>query len=941
MNTKVITDVKIEDGVGVVHLDTNYNIAKINVTLGGEVDGMAVNATVEYAQNRVTSDLIWFSNATGVVNSTLEFVPNAAVTASDIYITLSEKDAFVSKVELFLAEDIDLAKCYPLYKDTDLKKNYYLDTVTVFTPLEGYSQYTVYTSLNGRDFDEVARKTSKESCTENGEVYYLNGKEARIIRVYIEYNSGSSEAVLNKIEFTGRESANPVIYPTEIDIPSFKDSKYNVEITTDDTLAEVYSIVERRVGAEYKNWFVLELSEEKEYDYFEIENCNGKIKISGNNGVSLATGINHYLKYYCNVNISQVGDQISMPDEPIPVEEVIHRETKAKIRYAYNYCTLSYSMAFWGEEEWQNELDWLALNGVNLVLDATAQEEVWRRFLKGLGYSHDAIKRFIAGPAYYAWAYMANLTGFGGPVHDSWFEERCDLARKNQLKMRKLGMKPILQGYSGMVPVDICDYDADAEVIPQGTWCSFRRPDMLKTTSDCFKKYAHRFYEAQKEVYGDVSNFFATDPFHEGGITLDMSPRDISRNVLSAMLEENPHAVWVVQSWQNNPTSELLCGIEDIGKNHAVILDLYAEKQPNYPKGNPDNPSFGYDEEFNHTPWLYCMLNNFGGRLGLHGHLDNLAREIPKVFTNCKSVSGIGITPEASVNNPILYEFFFESVWVEDASRPMEEISLDLWIKKYITRRYGKVSHNAYKAWMILKDTVYKAELNMLGQGAPESIVNARPNLAINAASTWGNAVISYDKALLIEAKELLLKDYNMLKESAGYMYDVVTLLQQVLSNDAQNIHGKMASAFKAGNIREFASYSEQFLKLIDKMDKVTGSNAYYMLGRWVEQAKALGRNADDFSKRLYELNAKALVTTWGAYNQAEIGGLHDYSNRQWSGLFEDFYKKRWQMWIDARLRELKGEDFTEPQWFEFEWAWARSNTKYPVTPLALNISEI
>ena len=46
-------------------------------------------------------------------------------------------------------------------------------------------------------------------------------------------------------------------------------------------------------------------------------------------------------------------------------------------------------------------------------------------------------------------------------------------------------------------------------------------------------------------------------------------------------------------------------------------------------------------------------------------------------------------------------------------------------------------------------------------------------------------------------------------------------------------------------------------------------------------------------------------------------------------------------MWIDARLRELKGEDFTEPQWFEFEWAWARSNTKYPVTPLALNISEI
>ena len=33
--------------------------------------------------------------------------------------------------------------------------------------------------------------------------------------------------------------------------------------------------------------------------------------------------------------------------------------------------------------------------------------------------------------------------------------KRTELARKNQLIMRKLGMQPILQGYSGMVPVDV------------------------------------------------------------------------------------------------------------------------------------------------------------------------------------------------------------------------------------------------------------------------------------------------------------------------------------------------------------------------------------------------------------------------------------------------------------------------------------------------------
>lgn len=96
----------------------------------------------------------------------------------------------------------------------------------------------------------------------------------------------------------------------------------------------------------------------------------------------------------------------------------------------------------------EKELDWLALNGVNVVLDATAQEEVWRRFLTELGYTHQEAKDFIAGPAYYAWAYIGKSFRLWRPVHDTWFTERTELARKNQLIMRKLGMQPVLQGYS-------------------------------------------------------------------------------------------------------------------------------------------------------------------------------------------------------------------------------------------------------------------------------------------------------------------------------------------------------------------------------------------------------------------------------------------------------------------------------------------------------------
>lgn len=895
---------------------------------------------VKYALNTVLSDLIPFGSATIGKEKSVKISSETPVAASHIFVTISHTKDFVKEIKLYEELNKKEEYYYPAYFDTTLEANYYLDTVSVFTGKEGYSYYSIFTSLDGRDFEFLASKQNEKPCDfETGDVYSVGGREARIIRVYIEYNSSSTGALLEKVSFTGVKSGTPLRKRPAVEVPDFKDTEYHIEVSKADTVHEVYSIIERRIGAEYKNWFLFEIIEnpnQNTFDFFALSQEKDQIVIQGNNGVSLCVGLNYYLKYFCRVNISQVGDQAKMPKKIVSISGKIFRETKAKVRYAYNYCTLSYSMAFWGEKEWQDELDWLALNGVNVVLDATAQEEVWRRFLTKIGYSHSEIKKFIAGPAYYAWAYMANLSGFGGPVHDSWFAARTELARKNHLKMRKLGMAPVLQGYSGMVPSDILKHNKDAEVILQGTWCSFERPAMLRTTSDTFRIYADYFYQSQREVYGDDSFYFATDPFHEGGDEGDMQPREISKEILGAMLKNNKNAVWVIQSWQSNPSSELLKGISDIpnGRQHALVLDLYAERIPNYNDGKPDNPAHGYSPEFDHTPWVFCMLNNFGGRLGLHGHLDHLDHWIPEAFNECTSIAGIGITPEASFNNPVLYDFLFESVWRENADAKMLPVDLKNWIRDYAERRYGAKSESAVKAWKILLDTVYNSAYNNSGQGAPESIVNSRPTLVSKPASTCGTAIISYDKKELVKAAKLLIDNYEDLKESAGYRYDVITICQQVLSNAAQDIHLQMVKAFSDKNLTTFKNKSQEFLKIADLMDELLSGNEYYLLGRWVEQAKALAQYTDDFTKKIYEMNAKSLITTWGSYNQCETGGLRDYSNRQWSGLIKDFYKKRWEHWINERIKELEGKPFEEKiSWFPFEWKWARSNTTYSHTP--------
>lgn len=72
------------------------------------------------------------------------------------------------------------------------------------------------------------------------------------------------------------------------------------------------------------------------------------------------------------------------------------------------------------------------------------------------------------------------------------------------------------------------------------------------------------------------------------------------------------------------------------------------------------------------------------------------------------------------------------------------------------------------------------------------------------------------------------------------------------------------------------------------------------------------------------------------------IGGLHDYSNRRWAGLINDFYKPRWRKWLDNRIKELKNEPFEEnSNPFEWEWSWVRNGKSYPADAHKTDIYDI
>ena len=47
---------------------------------------------------------------------------------------------------------------------------------------------------------------------------------------------------------------------------------------------------------------------------------------------------------------------------------------------------------------------------------------------------------------------MGNLRGFGGPLPSSWKENQLQLQHQILIRMRSLGMIPVLPGFAGHVP---------------------------------------------------------------------------------------------------------------------------------------------------------------------------------------------------------------------------------------------------------------------------------------------------------------------------------------------------------------------------------------------------------------------------------------------------------------------------------------------------------
>ena len=660
--------------------------------------------------------------------------------------------------------------------------------------------------------------------------------------------------------------------------------------------------------------FVIQLQKNADKDFFELDQKGDKVVVRGNTYVNIATGLNWYLKYYAGIQLTWNNMQADLPEALPKVPHPERHETNLGLRYDFNYCTYSYTMAFWDWARWEKEIDWMALHGINLPLAAVGQECVWRNMLLQLGYTKDEINRFIAGPAFLAWWAMNNLEGWGGPNPDSWYEQQEALQKKILKRMREYGIKPVLPGYSGMVPHD-ANKKLGLNVTEPALWNGFTRPAFLMPTDSRFAEIAALYYKELEKLFGKA-DYYSMDPFHELENAEDVDFDAAGKAVLNAMRKANPKAVWVIQGWTENPRPEM---IKNMKNGDLLILDLFSECRPMW--GIPS--IWKRDKGYEQHDWLFCMLENFGGNVGLHGRLDQLLNNFYLTKNNplAEHLKGIGLTMEGSENNPMMFELMCELPW-----RP-EKITKEAWLKEYLAARYGVKDEKIEQAWEILANGIYNCPFGNNQQGPHESIFCGRPSMNNFQVSSWSKMENYYDPTSTEDAARLMLEVADKYRGNNNFEYDLVDIVRQALSDRGRIVYNQAIADFKSFDKRSYARHSKEFLDLLLAQDRLLATRSEFRVGRWINQARSLGNTSEE--KDLYEWNARVQITTWGNRTCADEGGLRDYAHKEWNGILKDFYYKRWEAWWKMLQGVLDGGEMQEIDWYAMEEPWTLQHNPY------------
>lgn len=638
----------------------------------------------------------------------------------------------------------------------------------------------------------------------------------------------------------------------------------------------------------------------KPNDEFSVSNgAGGKIDISGNSLAALNSGLRWYLSTYCNVDIYWfIGSRLYLAPQNLPkLNSTHHGSSIVPWRYHFNTVTFSYTAAFWTWEDWELQIDWMALRGINLPLAWVGYEKILYDTFIEYGFSEADITTFLSGPAFQAWNRFGNIQGsWGGDLPLSWINGQFELQKKIVARMVDLGMTPVLPSFTGFVPLQIGKYYPNASFVRGDQWSGFplqyTNVTFLEPFDPLFPKMQKSFLQRQRKAYGEVTHVYTLDQYNEidpySG-KLDYL-RNVTKNTVASLKGADPDAVWMLQGWlffssidfwTNERVEAYLGGVKD---SDMLILDLWSESEPQWQRTN----------SYYGKPWIWCQLHDYGGNMGMYGQVENVTINPIDALENATSTMvGMGLTMEGQEGNEVMYDILLDQAWSKDP------LDAQQYFEDWVSSRYhgASVPSGLYSAWNILSKTVYNNTNLTIADAVTKSVFVLSPNTTgIENVTGHHGTELTYNPQVLVQVWQNFYNaclEEPSLWDDVAYTFDLTDMTRQVMSNAFIDIYNEFTSAAN----RSLDSYStskamqagKHTTSLLLDLDDVLSASGFshYSLPDWIASARAwassnetvpaASNNMSSIATRAsyYEYNARNQITLWGPVSWFHPTKLH------------------------------------------------------------------
>jgi alpha-N-acetylglucosaminidase len=389
----------------------------------------------------------------------------------------------------------------------------------------------------------------------------------------------------------------------------------------------------------------------------------------------------------------------------------------------------------------------MSLQGINIFLAMTGQEEVQYKAFRKFGIGDREIREFFNGPAFLTWSRGQSMQSVGSSalprggesgLPRSWMQAQWRLQKFILGRARSLGIVGVLPAFQGNLPPQIKTLQPTANISitrhSDGYNDSKGQCAWLAASDPLFGRIADAWMEIMLADWGtdhwyQCDGFFtgAKPPWYDAAATsADETGMDSAGGKISAdppidpstvgaapdwlpvwkgawegMAKTDPQARWLYQGWAIRTWSDaagasrLKALYESVPHGQWVPLDMDIGGIWKY-WGN---------YSFFGAPFIWTTIHNMGGNDGMKGDMRMLTDLPSQALSAGASIIGTGATPEGIDQNPVYYEYLFDTAWHASPQ------SLETWFATYPTRRYGKATTQATAAWKLLGSTVYQTQV--------------------------------------------------------------------------------------------------------------------------------------------------------------------------------------------------------------------------------------